>query len=216
MNNHPKGRLIAWLGGVVACLVLLVAGIVYIGVGINGRSQVNSTVSREQIVGSPDMTPTAIRAAIAKAGLKNVSDIPTCSVANQKITNGDQARCFAGYMRIHALEASGGQTYAQMGQFLTKNGTPTSDVTKAAIDPQTQKPVQNAARQTWVTETALTTGLNMAFFAQQVSYFGIVMGICMIVIGIGLGVLTVFAFGLAPWRHTAETPAAATTSAVDQ
>ena len=210
MNHMPKGRLIAWMGGVVACLVLVVAGIAYIAVGVNGRSEVNSQVAREQIVGSPDMTPTAIRAEIAKAGLKNVSDIPTCSVANQKITNGDQARCFASYMRIHALEASGGQTYAQMGQFLTKNGTPTSDVTKAAIDPQTKKPVQNAARQTWVTETALTTGLNMAFFAQQVSYFGIVMGICMLVIGIGLGVLTVFAFGLAPWRGTDETAVAAT------
>ena len=38
------------------------------------------------------MTPAGIRAEIAKAGLKNVSDIPTCSVANQHITNGDQAR----------------------------------------------------------------------------------------------------------------------------
>ena len=206
----PKGRLIAWLGGVVACLVLVVAGIAYIAVGVNGRSEVNSQVAREQIVGTPDMTPTAIRAEIKKAGLKNVSDVPTCSVANQQITNGDQARCFASYMRIHALEASGGLTYAQMGQYLTANGTPTSDVTKAAIDPQTKKPVQNAARQTWVTETALATGLNMAFFAQQVSYFGIVMGICMLVIGIGLGVLTVFAFGLAPWRETDETAAAAT------
>jgi hypothetical protein len=203
--NIPKSRFVAWLGGVLACLVLLGAGIAYITVGLNGRSEVNRTVSREQIVGTPDMTPTAIRAELSKAGLKNVSDIPTCSVANQHITNGDQARCFAGYMRIHALLASGGLTYAQMGQFLTKDGTPTSDVTKAAIDPQTQKPVQNAARQTWVTETALTTGLNMSYFAEQVSLFGIVMGACMLVIGIGLGVLTVVAFGLMPWR-TAEVP----------
>ena len=205
MKQVRRGRTVAWVGGVVACLVLVVAGVGYIAVGINGRNEVNSQVSREQIVGTPDMTPALIRAEVAKAGLKNVSDIPTCSVANQQVTNGDQARCFAGYMRIHALLASGGQTYAQMGQFLTKDGTPTGDATKAAIDPQTKKPVQNAARQTWVTETALTTGLNMAFFAQQVSYFGIVMGICMLVIGIGLGVLTVFAFGLAPWRESADT-----------
>ena len=120
MNNHPKGRLIAWVGGVVACLVLVVAGIAYIAVGVNGRSEVNSQVAREQIVGTPDMTPTAIRAEIKEAGLKNVDDIPTCSVANQQITNGDQARCFASYMRIHALEASGGLTYAQIGQYLTR------------------------------------------------------------------------------------------------
>ena len=190
----------------IACLVLVGAGIAYIAIGVSGHSEVNKQVSREQIVGSPDMTPAGIRAEIAKSGLKNVSDIPTCSVANQQVTNGDQARCFASYMRIHALESSGGLTYAQMGQFLTKDGTPTSDATKAAIDPKTQKPVQNAARQTWVTETALTTGLNMSYFAQQVALFAIVIGACMLVIGIGLGVLTVFAFGLMPWR-TAEVPA---------
>jgi hypothetical protein len=207
MNHIPRKRIVAWLGGVLACVVLVGAGIAYIAIGASGHSEVNKQVSREQIVGSPDMTPTAIRAAIAEAGLKNVSDIPTCTVANQHVTNGDQARCFASYMRIHALESSGGLTYAQMGQFLTKDGTPTSDPTKAAVDPTTQKPVQNVARQTWVTETALTTGLNMSYFAQQVSLFAIVMGACLLVIGIGLGVLTVFAFGLMPWR-TAEVPTA--------
>lgn len=205
MNHTPKSRFVAWLGGVLACLVLLGAGVVYIVIGVNGRSEVNATTAREQIVGSPDMNPTAIREAVAQAGLKNVSDMPTCTVSNQPITNGDQAKCFGSYMRIHALEASGGLTYAQMGSYLTANGTQTSDKTKAAIDPQTQKPVPNAARQTWVTETALATGLNMAYFATQVSYFAIVMGVLMLVIGIGLGVLTLFTFGLMPWR-TAEIP----------
>lgn len=209
MNKDRRVRVAAWVGGVLACLILVGAGIAYIVVGINGYDTVNSQVSREQIVGSPDMTPAGITAAAAQAGLTNVPDVPTCSVANQKITDGDQARCFASYMRIHALEASGGQTYAEMGMYLTPAGTATSDKTKAAIDPQTKKPVQNAARQTWVTETALTTGLNMAYFAQQVSIFGIVVGVCCLVIGIGLGVLTVFAFGLMPWRQTGESPSGA-------
>jgi hypothetical protein len=39
-------------------------------------------------------------------------------------------------MRIHALEATGGQTYAQMGRFLDAKGNPTSDETKAAKDPK--------------------------------------------------------------------------------
>ena len=47
----------------------------------------------------------------------------------------------------------------------------------------------------------------MSYFAQQVSLFAIVMGACLLVIGIGLGVLTVFAFGLMPWR-TAEVSSA--------
>ncbi len=209
MGKDRRLRVAAWVGGVLACLILIGAGIAYIVVGINGSNEVNNQVSREQIVGSPDMTPAGITAAAAQAGLTNVPDVPTCSVANQTITNGDQARCFASYMRIHALETSGGQTYAQMGMYLTPAGTATSDKTKAAIDPQTKKPVQNAARQTWVTETALTTGLNMAYFAQQVSFFGIVVGVCCVVIGIGLGVLTVFAFGLMPWRRAGESPSGA-------
>ena len=203
--NHPKRRFIAWLGGVLACLVLVGTGIAYIAIGVSGRNEVNHSVSREQIVGTPDMTPTAIREEIAQAGLKNVPDIPTCSVANQPITNGDHAKCFASYMRIHALEASGGLTYAQLGRYLDKAGKPTDDAEKAAVNPATGRPVNNPVRNTWVTETALATGLNVSYFAQQVSLFAIVMGACLLVIGIGLGVLTVFAFGLMPWR-TAENP----------
>ena len=52
-----------------------------------------------------------------EAGLQNVAG-PSCDVAEQPIENGSDARCFAQYMRIHALEASGGLTYAQMGRFL--------------------------------------------------------------------------------------------------
>jgi len=200
MTGHPKRRLIAWTGGVVACIVLVAAGIAYIAIGVSGRSEVRHNVAREQIVGTPDMTPTAIRDEIAAAKLTNVPDVPTCSVANKKIDTGARAKCFASYMRIHALEASGGLTYAQMGQYLDKAGKPTSDKTAAAVDPKSGQLVQNPARQTWVTETALATGLNMAFFAEQVSLFGIVVGICMIVIGVGLGVLTLFAFGPTPWK----------------
>ncbi len=208
MTGHPRRRLIAWIGGIAACVVLIAAGIAYVVVGVNGRDEVQNNVAREQIVGTPDMTPTAIREEIAAAGLKNVQDVPTCSVANVTIDNGDKAKCFASYMRIHALEASGGKTYAQLDRYLDKSGNPTSDQKAAAVDPKSGQPVENPVRATWVTETALSTGLNMAFFAEQVSIFGIVMGICMIVIGIGLGVLTVFAIGLAPWKATESEKAA--------
>lgn len=203
--SHPRRRVIAWLGGVLACLVLLGAGIAYIVIGVNGHDEVNSTVSREQIVGTPDMTPAAIRESLKEAGLENVPGIPTCTVADQPITNGTEAKCFASYMRIHALEASDGLTYAQLGRYLTKAGEPTDDAEQAAVNPANGRPVDNPVRNTWVTETALATGLNVSYFAQQVALFAIVMGACLLVIGIGLGVLTVFAFGLMPWR-TAETP----------
>ena len=34
------------------------------------------------------------------------------------ITTATRHKCFASYMRIHALEASGGLTYAQLGRYL--------------------------------------------------------------------------------------------------
>ena len=67
------------------------------------------------------MTPTLIAAEAKKAGLTNVS-LPTCSVANKAITNGSKAKCFASYMRIHTLEATGGKTYAQMPHYATADG----------------------------------------------------------------------------------------------
>ena len=177
------------IGGVVAAVVLIAFGITSIVVGLNGRDTVQSSLKQEQIVGSPDMTPAAIKAEAAKAGLKNVV-LPTADVAGKTIDTGAEAKAFAGYMRIHALEATGGQTYAEMGRFLDANGKPTSDESKAAVDPKTGKPVENGLRNLWVTETALATALNTSFFAEQVALFSIVMGIALLLTGIGFLVLT--------------------------
>jgi hypothetical protein len=94
-------------------------------------------------------------------------------------------------MRIHALEATGGRTYSQMGQYLTADGKETSEKTEAATDPKTGQPVPNGARNVWVTETALGTALNTSFFASSVGLFAIVVGIALLLIGTGLLVLTV-------------------------
>jgi F0F1-type ATP synthase membrane subunit c/vacuolar-type H+-ATPase subunit K len=187
------------LGGVLAAAVLIGFGIAAIVMGVNGHSTVNESLKQEQIVGSPDMTPAGITAEAKKAGL-NVAglSIPSRSVANKKITNGDLARAFAGYMRIHALEATHGLPYAAMGRFVAKPGTPakftdgegaTSDPTYAVIDSRTKQPVENGARNIWVTETALTTALNTSYMAQQLSLFGIVVGVALLLAGIGFGIL---------------------------
>jgi hypothetical protein len=184
-------------GGVVASVILIAFGIASIAIGAAGRSTVHDNLRAEQITGTPDMTPKAIRAEGAAAGLKSV-DYPTCSVAGQSVDNGSRARCFAQYMRVHALEATGGLVYAQMGQFLDANGKPTDDKAKAAIDPKTKQPVANGARTTWVNETALSTALNTSYFAENVALFSMVMGIALLLTGIGFGVLTL---GLLPRRR---------------
>ena len=192
-SSHTR-RLVAWIGGVVACLVLVGGGIAYMVIGMQGRSEVHDTLAREQIVGTPDMKPGGISAEVGEP-------LPTCDVAGVQINTGERAKCFAAYMRVHALEATDGQTYAVMGRYLDANGDQTSDEALAAKDPKSGRPVENPLRQLWVTETALATGLDMSFFAEQVSLFAIVMGACLLVIGIGLGVLTLLTLGTAPWRE---------------
>ena len=91
-------------------------------------------------------------------------------------------------MRIHTLEASRGLTYSQMPRYATADGKGTNDATKA-LQSEGQ-PVSNAARDLWVTETALTTALNTSYMAEQLSLFGVVVGVALLLAGIGFGVLS--------------------------
>ncbi len=190
------------IGGFVAAAILIAFGATAIVMGVNGRHTVDTSLKNEYIVGSPDMTPAAIKAEAQKAGIASkVTLWPSKSVAGQKIDTGSKARTFAEYMRIHTLEATNGFTYSQMGIYTAKPGTPktqlmpgggTDNTAYAVVDPKTQQPVQNGARNIWVTETALTTALNTSYMADQLGLFGIVVGIALLLSGIGFAVL---AFG---------------------
>ena len=174
--------------GVAASVLLIAVGVGAIVIGASGHSEVRDQVKQENIVGTPDMTPSQTAAAIKAADLDVA--VPDCSVAGETVNTGAEAKCFAQYMRIHALEATVGQTYAEMPRFIGENGKPTADEAAAAVDPKTGKPVENGARNLWVTETALSTALNTSYFAQQVALFSIVMGIALLLVGIGFLVLT--------------------------
>jgi hypothetical protein len=190
-------RKVLEIGGLVAAVVLVAFGVVAIIMGISGNNTVNSSLKQEQIVGTPDMTPAGIKAEAQKAGLKNIS-FPSCSVAGKQIDTGPLARCFAQYMQIHALEATGGYYYSQMGMYTALTNAPksqlmpgggTDNANYAQIDPTTKQPVSNGARNVWVTETALTTALNVSYMASQLSLFGIVVGIALLLTGIGFAIL---------------------------
>ena len=196
-------------GGIIASIALIVAGAVSIGAGVLGVMQVRDALSAEKIVGSPDMTPTLISAEAKDAGLNVATlDIPSQAVAGKTIDTGSEAQAFAGYMRIHALEASGGLTYAEMGRFVSAanpdDPAGTSDEAAAAKDENGQ-PVSNGARNIWVTETALTTALNTSFFAERVGVFTLAIGGALLLTGMGFLVLML---GGALRPDTAETPAA--------
>jgi hypothetical protein len=176
-------------GGIAASIVLIAFGVGSIVTGFNGRDQVRSDLAQEQIVGTPDST-----------------------IPGQLVDTGSEAQAFAKIMRHHTLEATSGKTYSQMGQYLDAAGKGTDDKTKAAIDLQTNQPVQNQARQIWVTETALTTALNTAFFAESVATFAIVMGFALLLSGVGFGILTFRALVPAEDRAKKRVPATAAVS----
>jgi hypothetical protein len=185
------------LGGVAAGVVLIAFGIGSLVLGLNARSTVRDELEREFIVGSEDMNPADTEKAVQEAGLSNVP-IPSCDVAEKEIKTGADARCFAQYMRIHALESSGGNTYAQMGRFVSADDPSdpkgTSDEAAAAKD-EDGKPISNAARNTWVTETALSTALNTSYMAEQIGLFSVVVGIALLLSGIGFLILALAVLG---------------------
>jgi hypothetical protein len=191
------GQRILKIGGLIAGVVMIAFGIVSIVLGIDARDTVRTELGREFIVGSPDMSPSEIAKAVNEAGLTDV-DLPTCDVADEDITTGDEARCFAQYMRVHALESSNGLTYAQMGRFQLASNTSdpkgTSDEALAAKDDQ-GRPVANGPRNTWVTETALSTGLNVSFMVERLGIYTIIIGIALLLSGIGFIILALAVLG---------------------
>jgi hypothetical protein len=231
------------IGGVIAAAVLIVMGVATMVISAKGRQTVHNELGNQYIVGTPDMTTKAIQpevdavlAAQKKIGTEQraakvpVTDFtpvsaPGCSVAGDTINTGALARCFAQYMRIHALGASSGLVYSQMGRYEAKAGVPvaktdfaggTNDALSAVTDPKRGQPISNGNRDTWVTETALSTALNTSYMAEQISMFGMVVGVALLLSGVGFAILAIGGALRNPdtvltWLHRgAKTPTAAT------
>ena len=165
------------IGGIVAGVILIAFGAASIWLGAAGIGTVRDNLARENIEGTGE------------------TSLDGYTVAEGELVNtGSEARAFADLMRTHALEASGGLVYADMGRFQAAadptNPAGTSDP-EAAVTDADGNPVPNAARDTWVTQTALSTALNQAYFGERVGMFGIVVGIALLLSGIGFIVLAV-------------------------
>jgi hypothetical protein len=193
-----KGRRIWEIGGFISGAILIVFGAVALYMGVNGYQTVGDELSKEYIVGGSDMAPAEIQKTASEAGVPATIKLPKCDVVDEEIDTGTEARCFAQYMRIHALEATGGLSYAQMGRFQSaaKPDDPagTSDEAAAAKD-ESGEPISNGARNLWINETALATALNVSYMAEQLAIFAIVVGIALLLAGIGLVILAFAVFG---------------------
>jgi hypothetical protein len=205
LKSHPgggamKGRRFWEIGGFLAGGVLVVFGAVSIALGVNGFTTVRDGIEQENITFGTADDPAVAKYAEQWAG--------------EQVKTGDQARAFAKIMRSHVLEQTGGLTYAEMGRFVSAanpdDPAGTSDEAAALEDEQGQ-PVSNSARNTWVTETALTTALNTAYMAERLAVFGLVVGVALLLTGIGLVILAFAVFG----RREPEREAAALARAPD-
>jgi hypothetical protein len=158
--------------------VLIVFGIVALILGVNAFTTTRDAVENEGITfGSADDPAVAEHAE---------------QWAGEQVKTGDQARAFAEIIREHTLGITGGLSYAEMGRFVSasdpQDPAGTSDEEAAATD-ENGEPIPNAARDTWVTATALTTALNVSYMAERLSVFSIVVGIALLLTGIGLAIL---------------------------
>lgn len=190
-----KGRKIWEIGGFLAGGVLIIFGVVAIFMGVSGFNTTRDAIKDEGIVfGSADDPAVAEHAE---------------QWAGEQVTTGDQARAFANVIRTHALEGTGGLTYAEMGRFVSADDPDdpagTSDE-EAALTDEEGNPVPNSARNTWVTATALTTALNVSYMAERLAVFGMVVGIALLLTGVGLVILAFAVFGREPETAAQRSP----------
>jgi len=191
-----EGRLLR-IGGYISGGILIVLGLVVIVLGVWGFSFTRDHIEREGITFGPATDPAVQEHAEQWAG--------------EPVDTGRKALAQAEIMREHTLSGSGGLTYAQLGRYQSAENPSdpagTNDEAAAAKD-ENGEPISNSARDTWVTETALATALDMGFMSEMLSIFSIIVGIALLLTGIGLVILALAVFGR--WRPVAQTAAAST------
>ena len=177
MRQMLRNRRLWEIGGILSGVILIAFGAVSIWMGAAGVGTVRDNLAREQIEGTGETSLDGFTV-----------------VEGELVNTGTEARAFADLMRTHALEGSNGLVYAEMERFVAAAdpGDPagTNDPEAAVLDAE-GNPVPNPARNTWVTQTALSTALNQAYFGERVGFFGVVVGVALLLAGIGFIVLTI-------------------------
>jgi hypothetical protein len=199
-----KGKRIWEIGGFVAGAVLIIFGVVAIYMGVDGRNTVQDALKDEQVFFSTAEDEDA------------ATDKYASEWYGEQVTTGDQAKAFALIMREHQLERTGGLTYAEMGRFISAENPDdpagTSDE-EAALTDEEGNAVSNPARQSWVTAVAITTALNTSYMAEQLSFFGMVVGVALLLTGVGLVILAFAVFGREPAAEAKRAPITTQTAA---
>jgi hypothetical protein len=141
--------------------------------GVDAKDQVRDELVAQQIVTTED-----------------------ASIPNARVDDAATARSMADVIEKHALEATDGRTYAEMGRFLAADGGDTNDEA-AAIKGADGKPVANPLRNTAFQASALRTSLYTSVMAFNVADLVVGLGLMIMVLGVAVGGLGVALAGLA-------------------
>lgn len=155
------------IGLVIVGLVFVAGGIYTLVQGFDAKASV-----RDQIVAQNIVTP------------------EDATIPNALVQDADTAHSMGLIIEKHALEATGGKTYSEMGRFLTPDGGDTSDEA-AALKDENGNPVPNPARNTAFQASALQSMLHSTHLAFEVSDLVIGLGAMIVVLGLavaGIGV----------------------------
>ena len=129
---------------------------------------------------------------------QNITTPEDASIPNALVDDKDTAHSMAEIIEVHALEATGGLTYAEMGRFATPDGDPagTSDESQAVIGSD-GRPVANNARNTAFQASALRTSLFSSVMAFEISTLVVGIGALLLLLGFAVGGVGVALAGLA-------------------
>jgi hypothetical protein len=148
-------------------LVFLTGGIYAVARGLDAKAQVHDELAAQNIVTTED-----------------------ASIPNEPVVNAATATSMADIIQKHALEATGGETYAEMGRFLAKDGGATSDEAEAMLDDE-GNPVPNPLRNVAFQAAALRTSLYASVLAFNVADLVTGLGAAIAILGFviaGVGV----------------------------
>lgn len=154
-------------------LVFLAAGVYTVTRGFDARAQV-----RDELVAQSIVTP------------------EDASIPNAQVKDADTAQAMADIIGVHANEATGGRSYAELGRFLTPDGGDTSDEAEALKDAD-GNPVANPVRNLAFTASALRTSLYTSVMAFNVADLVVGLGLAFAVFGFAIGGIGVALAGLA-------------------
>jgi hypothetical protein len=108
------------------------------------------------------------------------------SIPNARVQDAATADSMANIIGHHAAEATGGETYAELGRFLAADGGDTSDEALALKD-DAGNPVANPLRNVAFQASTLQTSLHTAHMAFNVSDLVVGLGVMIAVLGLVIG-----------------------------